>query len=67
VTVRRVTDEEVGVLARRLTPWGARRLAARFNAGPEHLRPVEYQVKRRGLRWAVIAYQAVVEDKEDTT
>ena len=65
--VRTVTDEEVGELGRWWFRGLAEKVADRHNSGAEHLRPVEYLVKRRGrgLRrgFAVVAYQAHLEDQ----
>jgi hypothetical protein len=60
---RRVTDIEVGELNRYLLRRRAAvAKAAALNARPGP-RPVEYRVVRRGGTWAVVAYQAVLEQR----
>jgi hypothetical protein len=60
---RRVTDIEVGELNRYLLRRRAAvAKAAELNARPGP-RPVEYRVVRRGGTWAVVAYQAVLEQR----
>ncbi len=59
---RRVTDIEVGQRSRHLLRRRADAEAAALNARPGP-RPVEYRVVRRGAAWAVVAYQAVLEQR----
>ena len=51
---RTVTSVEVGVLCRRWTRRAAEAEARDANWGG----PCEYRAVRRGLRWAVVAFQA---------